>query len=346
MKNLTPRWLAFVLSSTISVLVTASVAGFVFMAYNDLELSIVIITVMTFFISYFISFSFVKYFLNDRIKLIYKFLYTSKNPNNRRPRLDMRTNIMETVEREVEEWTENKASELEELKGRELYQKEFIGNLAHELKTPIFNVQGYLLTLLEGALDDPKINRKFLENANKSVDRMISMIDDLDLMSKYEAKQIELNFETFDVVEMIRDIFDELERAAGDKGISFRFDRKYDRPIYVNADEKNIKQVFINLITNSIKYGNENGFCEVRCFDLNEKILIEVADNGPGIDEKHFTRLFERFYRVEESRSRDKGGSGLGLAIVNKIITEHGETINVRSTPEVGSTFSFTLQKG
>ncbi|MCI5055386.1 MAG: ATP-binding protein [Flavobacteriales bacterium] len=346
MKGITPRWLAFFLSSTISILVTGSVAAFIYWAYNDLKVNILIVTAITFAISYFISFYFVKYFLNDRIKLIYKFLYTSKNTNRTRPRLDMRTNIMETVEKEVEEWTETKAQEVEELKGREMYQKEFIGNLAHELKTPIFNVQGYLLTLLEGALDDPNINRKFLENANKSVDRMISMIEDLDLMSKYEAKQVELNMEVFDVVEIVRDIFDELDKTAEDKSMSFRFDKSYDRSVMVKADEKNIKQVFINLITNSIKYGNEGGFCEVRFFDFEEKVLIEVADNGPGIDEKHFSRLFERFYRVEESRSRDKGGSGLGLAIVRKIVEEHGETINVRSTPEVGSTFSFTLAKG
>ncbi len=226
-----------------------------------------------------------------------------------------------------------------------MYRREFLGNVSHELKTPVFNIQGYVLTLLDGGLEDPTINKNYLIRAEKSVDRMITIIDDLEAISQLETGELQIEQERFDIVLLMKDVIDAQEMHATDKGImlSIQDDAK---PIFVNADRFRIRQVLVNLIVNSVKYGKEYGETKIRFYDVGDNIRIEISDNGIGIGEEHLPRLFERFYRVDKSRSREQGGTGLGLAIVKHIIEAHSQTINVMSTEEVGTVFSFTLKKG
>jgi two-component system phosphate regulon sensor histidine kinase PhoR len=224
------------------------------------------------------------------------------------------------------------------------FRREFIGNVSHELKTPIFNIQGYVQTLIDGGIEDENVNMKYLKRANLSVDRMINIVEDLEVISRLETDKEELDFENFNITDVINEAIDQLEMKANSMNISLELSNESNSEI-VNADRNKIQQVFMNLISNSIKYGKEGGTTIVRLFDMEEKILIEVADNGIGIGEDALNRLFERFYRVDKNRSREIGGTGLGLAIVKHIIEGHQQTINVRSTIDIGSTFSFILEK-
>ena len=226
----------------------------------------------------------------------------------------------------------------------ENFRREFIGNVSHELKTPIFNIQGYVQTLIDGGIEDENVNMKYLKRANLSVDRMINIVEDLEVISRLETDKEELDFENFNITDVINEAIDQLEMKANSMNISLELSNESNSEI-VNADRNKIQQVFMNLISNSIKYGKEGGTTIVRLFDMEEKILIEVADNGIGIAEDALNRLFERFYRVDKNRSRKIGGTGLGLAIVKHIIEGHQQTINVRSTVDIGSTFSFILEK-
>ena len=213
------------------------------------------------------------------------------------------------------------------------------------MKTPIFNIQGYLLTLLDGALDDPEINRKFLKRANKSVDRMINMVDDLEMISNLESNRVQLTPSNFNMVLLVKEVMELLEDKAKERKIKLVFKKDYDKPIKVNADRAKIEQVLINLMANAIKYGKEKGTVEVRFYDMHHQVLTEISDDGVGIPQDDIPRVFERFYRVDKSRSRDAGGTGLGLSIVKHIMEAHKQTINARSSENSGSTFSFTLKK-
>ncbi len=256
------------------------------------------------------------------------------------------TTDMRTLNEEIENFARAKKVEIDTLKIREEYRKEFLGNVSHELKTPLFTVQGYIHTLLDGALEDKKVRRKYLNRAAKGVERLIYIIKDLDLITKLEIGDLHLEWETFDIIELIQNVFDLLEMKAAKKEISLIFDMDYPDPIYVRADKEKIQQVLTNLVVNSIKYGYPKGTTEVSVENLiKNKVIIRVTDNGEGIAEQHLTRLFERFYRVDKSGSRKEGGSGLGLAIVKHIIEAHNEKIYVESVPDVGSEFSFTLEK-
>ncbi len=227
----------------------------------------------------------------------------------------------------------------------ETYRKEFLGNVSHELKTPIFNIQGYIHSLLDGELDDKELTRHFLNKAAKSADRMEHLVNDLLAISELESGSDKLDLETFDVYELIQDIIEALEFKAREKDITLGFKVGCNPPFFVRADKKKIRQVFVNLITNSIKYGKPSTQTLIGLYDMDKNYLIEVSDHGIGIEEEHLSRLFERFYRVDKARARDEGGTGLGLAIVKHIIEAHNQTINVRSTPGVGSTFGVTLSK-
>ena len=251
---------------------------------------------------------------------------------------------METSEQDVKKWLSERSAEIEHLKDTEQFRRDFLGNVSHELKTPIFNIQGYILTLLEGALEDKEINRKYLLRTEKSVERMISIVEDLESISHLETNVEEIKFGQFDIVATCSAVLDALEDKAKQNAISIVFDKEY-KPILVQADEQKISQVLTNLLVNSIKYGNQNGITKVHFFDMNDVLLVEVSDDGIGIEEPHLARLCERFYRVDDSRSREKGGTGLGLSIVKHIIESHQQTLNIRSTVGVGSTFSFTLKK-
>jgi len=253
---------------------------------------------------------------------------------------------MASLKIEIDNYAKNKKLELEALKVREEYRKEFIGNVSHELKTPLFTVQGYISTLLEGAAEDPNIRDKYLKRAEKGVDRLIYIVKDLDMITKLEIGDLNLNREAFDIIQLISNVYELLEIKANNKNISLVLDKNYLEPIMVIADQERIQQVLTNLVVNSIKYGHRNGTTEISVENLNSsKLIIRVTDNGEGIEAKHLTRLFERFYRVDKSGSREEGGSGLGLSIVKHIIEVHEEKIYVESKLAVGSEFSFTLQK-
>lgn len=256
------------------------------------------------------------------------------------------TTDMKTLTQEIEKFAEGKKIEIDTLKIREEYRKDFLGNVSHELKTPLFTVQGYILTLLDGAMNDKKIREKYLNRANKGVERLIYIVRDLDLITKLEVGGLKLEREDFDIIELISNVFELLEMRAAEKEITLTFDMEYENPIYVNADREKIQQVVSNLLVNSIKYGSKNGTTEVSVENLiKNKVIIRVTDNGDGIPKQHIPRLFERFYRVDQSGSRKEGGSGLGLSIVKHIIEAHDEKIYVESEEDVGSEFSFTLEK-
>ncbi|MBW1297037.1 sensor histidine kinase [Aquimarina litoralis] len=256
------------------------------------------------------------------------------------------TTDMRTLIKEVEKFAQKRKTEIETLKIREDYRKEFMGNVSHELKTPLFTVQGYVLTLLDGAKNDPVILDKYLNRANKGVERLIYIVKDLDMITKLEVGDLNLNYTNFDIVELVQSVFDLFEMKAAKKNIALTFDMNYQTPILVHADKERIQQVLSNLIVNSIKYGKEDGTTEVSIENLiRNKVIIRVTDNGEGIAQAHIPRLFERFYRVDKSGSRKEGGSGLGLAIVKHIIEAHHERIYVESDYRIGSEFSFTLEK-
>jgi len=251
-----------------------------------------------------------------------------------------------TLSREVEKFAENKHQQIKNLNQRENYRREFLGNISHELKTPLFTVQGYLLTLEDGAMYDKKIGPKYLHRANKGVERLISIVKDLDLISKLESADLNLNKQPFNIVNLIQDVFELLEMKAKKRNISLSFNKQYQYPIMVIADVERVEQVLINLIVNSIKYGKIGGATIVSVKKQQKgKILIKITDNGEGIKDEHKERLFERFYRVDQSRSREQGGSGLGLSIVKHIVEAHDEQIFLKSEFGVGSEFSFTLEK-
>ncbi|WP_025743892.1 sensor histidine kinase [Aquimarina pacifica] len=256
------------------------------------------------------------------------------------------TTDMRTLIKEVEKFAKQRKTEIESLKVRETYRKEFMGNVSHELKTPLFTVQGYVLTLLDGAMNNPEILEKYLNRASKGVERLIYIVNDLDMITKLETGDLNLTYTNFDIVELVQSVFDLFEMKAAKKNIALTFDMNYTSPILVHADKERIQQVLSNLVVNSIKYGKEDGTTEVSIEDLiRNKTIVRVTDNGEGIAQAHIPRLFERFYRVDKSGSRKEGGSGLGLAIVKHIIEAHHERIYVESDYRVGSEFSFTLEK-
>jgi two-component system phosphate regulon sensor histidine kinase PhoR len=300
-----------------------------------------------FLLSYFIYKYILEKFIYSQIKLIFKTIHTLKSPKgSKNKEIDLRQDIISNVNKEVLSWAQDKKEEIEELKKMESYRREFLGNVSHELKTPLFNIQGYVMTLLEGGLEDPVVNIEYLQRTKKNIDRMISIIEDLESISRFETGELQLEMKNFDIVAMIKEVIELLEIKAHKKKIKLRLRSDPDKPLFVEGDKERIRQVLINLIDNSIKYGNEEGKTKICIFDMDEHFLIEITDNGIGIESKDISRLFERFYRVDKSRSREQGGSGLGLAIVKHIIEAHNQTINVRSTVGVGTTFAFTLKKG
>jgi two-component system phosphate regulon sensor histidine kinase PhoR len=253
---------------------------------------------------------------------------------------------MATLTREVKKFATNKKIEIETLKVREEYRREFMGNVSHELKTPLFTVQGYLSTVLDGDMKDKDLRKKYLQRAEKGVERLIYIVEDLDMISKLEMGDLNLDYSSFNILEVVQNVFDLLEMQADKKNIILMLDRRYSKPIMVFADKDKIQQVLTNLIVNSIKYGKQNGTTEISIDDLvNQKIIVRVQDNGEGIQNHNIARLFERFFRVDKSGARSEGGSGLGLSIVKHIIEGHQEKIFVKSDYGEGSEFSFTLEK-
>ena len=310
---------------------------------NSIDWSIVVVfSVVTFLFSFFVIQYRVEHFIYRRVKKIYDDVSLLESSTLRSQPI---TTDMATLTREVQKFATDKKLEIETLKVREEYRREFLGNISHELKTPLFTVQGYLSTLLDGAMEDKNIRKKYLQRAEKGVERLIYIVKDLDMITKLETGDINLELTQFDIVEVVRNVFELLEMRANRKNITLTFDMPY-KPTLVRGDQDKIQQVVTNLVMNSIKYGKTDGTTEVSIENLTKnKLIIRVTDNGEGIQKQHIPRLFERFFRVDKSGARSEGGSGLGLAIVKHIIEGHKEKIYVESEFGVGSEFSFTLEK-
>lgn len=284
----------------------------------------------------------VEKFIYFRIKKIYKDVRILNEKDFPKPAV---TTDMEVLTKEVERYVNIKKLEIETLNVRENYRKEFMGNISHELKTPLFTVQSYILTLLDGAMKDKSVRKEYLRRASKGVDRLIYIVRELDMIAKLEIGGLVLNKENFNVIALVRNVFDLLEMKAAKKNITLVFDKVYTEDVMVHADRERVEQVLTNLIVNSIKYGKQDGTTEVSIENLvKNKILIRVTDNGEGIVKENLSRIFERFYRIDKSGSRKEGGSGLGLSIVKHIVEAHNEKIYVESQFGIGSEFSFTLE--
>lgn len=303
---------------------------------------------VTFIITYWLYYYTLQRFIYRKIKLIYKFIYQTKATKREEFFYEniLPQKSIEEVSEDVRFWATQKKNEIDVLRANEQFRKEFLMNLAHELRTPIFTVQGYIDTLQGGALNDSNVNMKFLSNASKGIDRLVRLVDDLDEISKLESGRTPIIQESFIIQDLIKDVYDELSLHAKAKNIQLLFKKGTEIPIKVYADKPKVKQVLVNLIENAIKYGNAGCTITAGCYIMDEKhVYVEISDDGPGIAEEHLSRIFERFYRADRSRSREIGGTGLGLAIVKHIVEAHGQTVNVRSKPNVGSSFGFTLEK-
>ena len=340
-KNINPRQVAAFNAFTIAI-----VGGLVnYLVIRNWWIPIVTFLGL-FLISYFLTHYFIQRFIYRKIKLIYKFIYQTKATKREEfyYKNILPQKSMEEVSEDVEKWAEQRKEEIEILRQNEAYRKEFLQNLSHEFKTPVFAIQGYVDTLLGGALDKPEVNKKFLNSAAKNIDRLVNLIDDLDEISRLESGEQKLQYTNFIIQELTREVFETLSIKAQDKNISLFIKKGCESPITVNADKEKIRQVIINLVDNAIKYGKANGQVEASFYNTDGKnILIEFSDDGMGISEEHLPRIFERFYRTDYGRSRNIGGTGLGLAICKHIVEAHGHSIHARSKPDVGTTFGFTL---
>ena len=306
-------------------------------------LSLLISFPAIFIISFFITQYRTERFIYDRIKKIYDEVSVLNEDEFIRASA---TTDIDSLSNSVTNYVQGKRIEIKNLTERDSFRKDFLGNVSHELKTPLFTVQGYILTLIEGAINDKMIRDKYLGRANKGVERLVAIVKDLDMIAKLETEGLKINYEVFNIIDLIQNVFDLVEMRAKKRNITLQFNKFYDYPVFVSADKERIEQVLINLIVNSIKYGKTNGITSIGIEFYNEnKFIIKVIDNGEGIKEEHISRLFERFYRVDQSRSREQGGSGLGLSIVKHIVEAHNETVLIKSTFKKGSEFSFTLKK-
>ena len=285
-------------------------------------------------------------FIYRKIKLIYKFIYQTKASKKEEfyYKNILPQKSIDEVRKDVENWAEQRKEEIEILEQNEAFRKEFLQNLSHELKTPIFAIQGYVDTLLNGALDKPEVNVKFLQSTSRNIERLVNLVDDLDAISKLESGEKLLVKNNFIIQDLLIEVYEALTLKANEKQIKCGIKKGCELPLTVFADKEKIRQVFTNLVDNAIKYGKQQGTIEASFYKVDgARVLIEISDDGAGIAEEHLLRIFERFYRTDLARSRQVGGSGLGLSICKHIVEAHGQTIHVRSKIEVGSTFGFTL---
>jgi two-component system phosphate regulon sensor histidine kinase PhoR len=338
---------SFLLSVILSVFII--IAFYLFSIYNsNISISSTknIVNLLTFIVPlfilcFFIIYFYLEFFVLKKIRNLYKDLIPNKEAKEN---ILVTTNMDELVY-QLKKFSKESETEIKTMQQKENFRRDFMGNLAHELKTPLFTSQSYLLTLIDGALKDENINLKYLKIAEKSIERLIFIVKDLDLITKLESDDLKLEKSTFNIISLVNNVFEMLEIQSGIKKISFSLDSKF-KSVKVIADQEKIHQVLTNLIENSVKYGKESGTTEVTIQNITEnKIIVRITDNGNGIQKVHFKRLFERFYRVDNSGNRKTGGSGLGLAIVKHIIDAHNEKIYVESDYGVGSEFSFTLEK-
>jgi two-component system, OmpR family, phosphate regulon sensor histidine kinase PhoR len=341
-KNLSPKQLAaftaFVLSIPISL-------GIWFLQGNWIEAAVSFVLITTG--SYFLIFTIIQQFIYRKLKLIYKFIYRTKASKKQEMYYKhiLPQKSIDEVREDVEAWGEQQRREIEILKKNESFRKEFLQNLSHEFKTPVFAIQGYIETLLQGAMDDPQTNERFLHKASRNVERLVNLIQDLDEISRLERGELKLTKQNFVIQEVVKEVFESLSLKAEQNHITFSIKKGCEQPLSVYADKEKIRQVITNLVDNSVKYGKEGGTTTASMYNTDGKnILIEISDDGIGIPDAHLPRIFERFYRTQEGRNRDVTGSGLGLAICKHIIEAHGHSIHVRSTEGVGTTIGFTLR--
>ncbi|MCJ8210476.1 ATP-binding protein [Mucilaginibacter sp. RS28] len=303
---------------------------------------------VAFMVSFVVFYYLIEKYVYSKIKIIYKLIHNLKLGRDLRDALGEHitsADPIKDVQQEVKEWAKEKKTEIEVLRNQEKFRREFLSNISHELKTPLFAIQGYIDAILDDEFEDLDMAEQFLKKASRNVGRLTYLIKDLDEISKLESGEIPINYTKFKINDLIKEVLEALEFKAKQHDIKLLFKQKYDEPIMVTADREKISQVLVNLLDNAIKYGRQGGTAAVSLFELHDQVLVEVTDDGFGIEEKNLPRLFERFYRTDTSRSREIGGSGLGLAIVKHIVEAHQQTINVRSTEGIGSTFGFTLEK-
>lgn len=342
-----PKSLSLRFSFFTSLLCTLLFYGLAISFNISSNVNFILFLLLFFCILFFGIWLFFQLTVNKKLKDIYFTIHHFNVQEKDQPLKEVKLgdDFLDKTRHEVELWAQERRDETERLKKLEVYRKEYLGNVSHELKTPIFNMQGYVLTLLDGGLEDPTINRNYLQRAEKSVERMISIVEDLEAITQLESGELQIESERFDINSMVKEVFEAQEMRATARGIKLNSVYIDGKQAFVLADKFRIRQVLTNLIVNSIKYGKDGGETSLRCSDIGDTILVEVADNGIGIPKQDTERVFERFYRVDKGRSRSQGGTGLGLAIVKHIIEAHGQNIQVISTEGAGSVFSFTLKK-
>src|SRR5579871_5484637 len=341
-KNLSPRQI----SAFTAIILSIPIATGVFFFTSKWQFALIALIVVLLG-SYMLVLFTLEKFIYRKIKIIYKLIHQTKATKREEMyfKYILPQKSIDEVAEDVEKWGERQNEEIALLKQNEAYRKEFLQNLAHEFKTPIFAIQGYVDTLLNGAMEDTVIRKKFLENTAKNVDRLVNLMNDLDEISTLERGEQLLYKQNFVVQDLIREIFESLSIKTHSKNIRTTIKKGCESPITVFADKEKIRMVLINLVENATKYGKLNGSIVASVYKIDEKnILIEISDDGIGIEEEHLLRIFERFYRTDTARSRDKGGTGLGLAICKHIVEAHGQSVHVRSRPDVGTTIGFTLE--
>ena len=342
-----PVRIAFGASVLITLFFSLAYAAFNVFYLGEPWWILAVLALTLFLFSYVLLRFYLNRFLYNRIKMIYKTIRQQKarsGPDDIRKKVNDPA-LMEEIEGEVYEWAQEKSAEVEALRQQEKFRRDFIGNISHELKTPVFNIQGYILTLLDGGLEDPTINREYLKRTEKSVNRMIAIISDLEKISRLESGDQVLNLTKFDIHALAAETLELYEMSAGEKQIQLVMNKETDRMCQVKADREQIREVLNNLVENSIKYGKAGGKTKISFFDMDETVLIEVTDDGIGMADEEIPRAFERFYRTNRGRFADQSGSGLGLAIGKHIVEAHGQTINARSSIGVGTTIAFMLKK-
>lgn len=340
-KNLSPNKLSLLTALILSVPV--GIGFYIISPHNDIFLlAFVVLYIGSYFLIRFV----LNRFIYRKIKLVYKFIYQTKASKKEEMyyKYILPQKSIDEVREDVEKWAMQRSTEIEILKHNEAYRKEFLQNLAHEFKTPIFAIQGYVDTLLSGALENPSVNRKFLESAARNVDRMVNLVSDLDEISRLESGEQPLHKQYFIIHDLLREVYESLSLQAAAKKIKYAVKKGCEQPLAVFADKEKIRQVLINLVENAIKYGKQGGNIVASIYRTDEEhTLIEISDDGTGIAEEHLPRIFERFYRTDRGRSRDGGGTGLGLAICKHIVEAHQQAMHVRSKVDVGTTIGFTL---
>ena len=347
MKSISPKLLTIPVAAFLSSLLVVMDIVLAFYFKMDLSSNFFIASFLVMFlITYVLIKQLQKKYIKDNLMQIYRQILKIRNPKDViRPIDENRVNVSNEINKVLYEWSNESKEEIDNLKQVEIYRREFLSNVSHELKTPVFSVQGYIHTLLDGGIEDTDVNIHYLNKASKGIDRLISMVDDLESISRLESGELIVELRTFDLHDLAQDIIESVELQSKERGVTIKMETNEDKPFYVYSDKDMVRQILVNFIVNSIKYGVKDGVTKVRLTESDDKVIVDVEDNGIGIEKVHLPRLFERFYRVDKSRSRDQGGTGLGLAIVKHILEALGEGVQVDSEVGKGTRFTFSLPR-